>query len=42
MKEAIAAPNDAPKERAPRCEIIRYEADRKKDLVGFQGQVRSR
>lgn len=40
MKEAIDAPNGAPKECAPRCEIIRYEADRKKDLVGFQGQVR--
>ncbi|CAM9591763.1 unnamed protein product [Pylaiella littoralis] len=39
MKEAIDAPNGAPKECAPRCEIIRYEADRKKDLVGFQGQT---
>lgn len=39
MRQAISAPNDEPKERAPRCEIVRFEPDRKKDLVGFQGQV---
>lgn len=41
MRRAINAPNATLKDRAPRCEIVRYEADRKKDLVGFQGQVRS-
>ena len=39
MKKAIGAPNEELKERAPRCEIVHFEADRKKDLVGFQGQV---
>ena len=42
MEQAIGAPNDELKERAPRCEIVRFEADRKKDLVGYQGQVRLR
>lgn len=40
MERAIGVPNDELKERAPRCEIVRFEADRKKDLVGYQGQVR--
>lgn len=40
MKQAIGLPNDALKERAPRCEIVRFKADRKKDLVGYKGQVR--
>lgn len=39
MKRAIAAPNEDLKDRTPRCTVIPYEADRKKDLVGFQGQV---
>ena len=39
MRQAISAPNKELKERAPRCEIVRFEPDRKKDLVGFQGQV---
>lgn len=39
MEQAIAVPNDTLKKRAPRCEIVRFEADRKKDLVGYQGQV---
>eukprot|EP00752_Nemacystus_decipiens_P016799 g15035.t1 len=39
MEQAISAPNEALKERAPRCEVVRFEADRKKDLVGYQGQT---
>lgn len=42
MEQAIGVPNHELKERAPRCEIVRFEADRKKDLVGYQGQVRLR
>ncbi|CAM9125566.1 unnamed protein product [Ectocarpus sp. 4 AP-2014] len=39
MKKAIGSPNGTLKDRAPRCEIVHFEADRKKDLVGFQGQT---
>ncbi|CAN0041379.1 unnamed protein product [Discosporangium mesarthrocarpum] len=39
MSKAIKCPAPELKPRAPRCEIVQFEPDRKKDIVGFQGQM---